>query len=94
VTSKRIGGQSSRYSFILNSYTDVWVSKCPQCNRLTYARKFPLFIHVEGFGPLVLGKTCMATKHSDMVRVHLSPRAILAWKTCVFWPPGLGKSER
>jgi hypothetical protein len=56
--TKRIGGQPPRYSFILNTYSDVRVSKCPLSSRPTSARKFALFIHVDGFGPLVLGKTC------------------------------------
>jgi hypothetical protein len=47
-----------RYFFILNPYSDVRVSKCPKCNRATSTRKFALFIHVDGFGPLALGKTC------------------------------------
>ena len=70
MASKRIGGQPPRYSFILNPYPDVRVSKCPQCNRLTFNRKFPLFIHVEGFGPLVLGKTCRYCAQCELIVAH------------------------
>jgi predicted Rdx family selenoprotein len=67
---KRIGGQPPRYSFILNPYSDVRVSKCPQCNRPTYARKFALFIHVDGFGPIVLGKTCRYCSRCELIVPH------------------------
>jgi hypothetical protein len=70
MAAKRIGGQPPRYSFILNSYPDVRVSKCPKCRRPTYARKFPLFIHVEGFGPLVLGKTCRYCTRCELIVAH------------------------
>jgi hypothetical protein len=70
MTTKRVGGKPPKYSFILNPYSDVRVSKCPKCNRLTYARKFPLFIHVEGFGPLVLGKTCRYCAKCELIVAH------------------------
>src|SRR5258708_5050969 len=47
-----------RYSFILNPYRDVRLSKCPLCQRLTHGRKFALFIHLAKAHPVVLGKTC------------------------------------
>jgi hypothetical protein len=55
---------------ILYLHTDVRVSKCPQCNRPTYARKFPLLIHVEGFGPLVPGKTCRYCAKCELIVAH------------------------
>jgi hypothetical protein len=67
---RRIGGLPPRYSFILNPYPDVRVSKCPQCNRPTSARKFALFIHVDGFGPLVLGKTCRYCSRCELIIAH------------------------
>jgi predicted Rdx family selenoprotein len=70
IPAKRIGAQPCRYSFILNPHTDVRVSKCRQCNRPTYTRKFPLFIHVEGFGPLVLGKTCRYCARCELIVAH------------------------
>jgi hypothetical protein len=67
---KRIGGQPPRYSFILNPYSDIRISKCPQCSRPTFARKFALFIHFEGFGPLVLGKTCRYCSRCELIIAH------------------------
>jgi hypothetical protein len=68
--TKRIGGQPPRYAFILNPYSDVRVSKCPKCNRPTYSRKFALFIHTDGFGPLVLGKTCRYCSRCELIVAH------------------------
>lgn len=68
--TKRIGSQPPRYSFILNPYSDVRVSKCPRRRRPTYARKFALFIHVDGFGPLVLGKTCRNCARCELIVAH------------------------
>jgi hypothetical protein len=68
--TKRIGGQPPRYSFILNPYSDIRIGKCPQCCRPTLARKFALFIHVDGFGPLVLGKTCRYCFRCQLIIAH------------------------
>jgi hypothetical protein len=47
-----------RYRFALNPFPQVRWSRCPRCEKLTHARKFPLLIHIEGLGLLILGKTC------------------------------------
>jgi hypothetical protein len=70
IPTKRIGGQLPRYSFILNPYSDVRVSKCPQCNRPTSAGKFARFIHVDSFGPLVPGKTCRYCSKCELIVAH------------------------
>jgi hypothetical protein len=66
----QVGKLPPRYSFLLNPYSDVRLSKCPRCGRLTHPRKFALFIHVEGFGPLVLGKTCRYCTPCELVIAH------------------------
>jgi hypothetical protein len=66
----RLGKLPPRYSFILNPYTDVRLSKCPKCDRLTHPRKFALFIHVDGWGPLVLGKTCRYCTPCELIVAH------------------------
>ncbi len=66
----RIGDLPPRYSFILNPYTSVRLSKCPQCSRPTHARKFALFIHIDKFGSLALGKTCRYCARCEMLIVH------------------------
>ena len=45
-------------------------SKCPKCSRLTYTRKFPLLIHVDGYGLLNLGKTCRYCSKCEFIIAH------------------------
>ena len=65
-----IGQVPARYSFLLNPYRDVRLSKCPQCERPTHSRKFPLFIHVDKWGALVLGKTCRYCTPCELIMAH------------------------
>lgn len=67
---KRLGKLPARYSFILNPYLDVRLSKCPKCERPTHPRKFALFIHVDGWGPLLLGKTCRYCTRCELIVAH------------------------
>lgn len=66
----RFGHLPPRYSFALNPYEDVRFSKCPKCDRATYNRKFPLLIHIDKFGPLVLGKTCRYCSKCEFIIAH------------------------
>ena len=66
----RIGKLPARYSFLLNPWNDIRLSKCPQCRRATHARKFPLLIHIHGWGPLVLGKTCRYCTPCELIIAH------------------------
>lgn len=68
--SEQIGKLPPCYTFALNPYTDTRVSKCPRCSRLTNARKFPLFIHVHDWGPLILGKTCRYCPRCEFIIAH------------------------
>ena len=68
--NRRVGKLPARYSFLLNPYQDVRLSKCPQCDRPTHSRKFPLLIHLDGFGALVLGKTCRYCTRCELIIVH------------------------
>jgi len=66
-------GRSSlppRYSFILNPYSDVRLSKCPCCCRPMHPRKFALLIHVETFGPLAIGKTGRYCTPCELIAIH------------------------
>ena len=67
---ERMGALPSRYSFALNSYTDVRFTTCPACEAQTRVRKIPLAIHIEGLGLFVLRKTCRLCVACDMVIVH------------------------
>ena len=70
MAKKRIGKLPPRYAFILNPYADVRLSKCPRCQKSTYLRKFALFIHIDGWGPMVLGKTCRYCSHCELIMAH------------------------
>ena len=70
MAGERIGRQPPRYAFLLNPYTDVRLSKCPTCARPTHPRKFALFVHADGWGPLALGKTCRYCTRCELVIAH------------------------
>jgi len=66
----RIGKLPPRYSLMLNPHTEVRLSKCPKCRNATHLRKFALFIHIDEWGPMVLGKTCRYCSGCAMVMVQ------------------------
>jgi hypothetical protein len=70
MATKKAGKSPTRYSFLLNPYSDVRLSRCPRCEKLTHPRKFPLFIDVKGHGPLVLGKTCRYCNRCELIMAH------------------------
>jgi hypothetical protein len=93
MTHARIGKRPARYSFLLNPHVDIRLSKCPRCDRLTHHRKFALFIHVEGWGPLILGKTCRYCTPCELIMAHRDElEAELAQEPAHFVPcaPGQG----
>ncbi len=67
MASTRIGKLRPRYSFMLNPHSEVRLSKCPKCQRLTHRRKFALFVHIERWGPMALGKTCRFCARCDLI---------------------------
>ena len=67
---QRLGELPLRYSFMLNPYESERLSKCPKCNQLTKLRKFALFIHVDDFGTVLLGKTCRFCPYCDLIMTH------------------------
>ena len=66
----RLEDLTPRYKFILNPYVDFRLSKCPLCEKLTHMRKFALLIHIEGWGLLVLGKTCRYCTPCELIIAH------------------------
>ncbi|OFW33945.1 MAG: hypothetical protein A3J28_05660 [Acidobacteria bacterium RIFCSPLOWO2_12_FULL_60_22] len=66
----RIGELPPRYSYMLNPHSDVRLSKCPKCEKLTYLRKFALLIHIEAWGLMALGKTCRYCSRCELIMVH------------------------
>ena len=66
----RVGALPPRYAFILNPYADSGFTKCARCETRTNVRKLPLVIHVEGFGLVLLGKTCRLCLRCDTLVAH------------------------
>jgi Zn-finger nucleic acid-binding protein len=66
----RIGKLPPRYSLLLNSHAEVRLSKCPKCQNVTHLRKFALFVHIDEWGPMALGKTCRYCSRCEMVMVQ------------------------
>jgi hypothetical protein len=66
----RIGKPPPRYSLLLNSHAEVRLSKCPKCQKVTHLRKFALFIHIDKWGPMALGKTCRYCSQCELVMVQ------------------------
>lgn len=70
MTLPTLGKLPPRYKVIINSYSDVRLSRCPLCQKLTHARKFALFVHVDDWGPFVLGKTCRYCTPCELIMIH------------------------
>ena len=70
MASTRIGKLPPRYSFLLNSYSEVRLSKCPKCQRPTHLRKFVLLVHIERWGLMALGKTCRYCSSCELIMVQ------------------------
>ena len=66
----RIGKLPARYCFLLNPWNDIRLSKCPQCRRATHTRKFSLLILIQGWGSIVLGKTCRYCTPCELIIAH------------------------
>jgi hypothetical protein len=65
-----LGKLPPRYSFALNPYQEIRLSKCPVCDESTRLRKFALFIYIDGFGPMALGKTCRFCTRCELIIAH------------------------
>jgi hypothetical protein len=70
VAGRRLGKLPPRYAFILNPYADAGFTKCARCDTRTNVRKLPLVIHVEGFGLVMLNKTCRLCLRCDTLVAH------------------------
>ena len=66
----RIGALPPRYAFVLNPHGDTRFTKCPRCETKTNLRKLSLEVHVEGFGLVVLGKTCRLCLRCETLIAH------------------------
>ncbi len=68
--TRRIGKLEPRYSFLLNEHVGERLSVCPRCRKQTHARKFALLVHVDKWGPLAMGKTCIYCTLCELIIVH------------------------
>jgi hypothetical protein len=66
----RLGALKPRYAFVLNPHVDSRFTKCPRCETKTNLRKLALVIHVEGFGLVLVGKTCRLCLRCDTLVAH------------------------
>jgi hypothetical protein len=66
----RLGKHPPLYRFILNPYTDVRFSSCPECSGRTLLRKVPLAVHVDPHHPVVLNKRCRYCPDCDILIAH------------------------
>lgn len=66
----RLGALPPRYAFILNPRADARFTKCPRCEARTNLRKLSLVVHLEGFGLVILGKTCRLCLRCDTLVAH------------------------
>jgi len=67
---RKLGKLPPRYSFALNPHQEIRFSKCPVCDEPTRLRKFALFIYIDGFGPMALGKTCRFCTRCELIIAH------------------------
>ena len=65
-----MGALPPRYAFILNPHADIKFTKCPRCETRTNLRKLSLVIHLEGFGLVLLGKTCRLCVRCETLIAH------------------------
>jgi hypothetical protein len=68
--NQEFGKLPPQYSFIINPYPDVRVSKCPFCEHKTGQRKIPLLIHIAPMHLIVLNYTCRYCKACDLLIAH------------------------
>ena len=67
---KRLGKLPPRYQFALNPHSDFRASSCPNCDQLTYPRKFALLIHVDPDIPIAMGFTCKYCPRCELIIAH------------------------
>jgi hypothetical protein len=70
MANRRLGELPPHYKFMLNPYQDERLSKCPICHKPTHARKFALFIHIDDWGPMAMGKTAKYCSPCELIMVH------------------------
>lgn len=83
-SAHRLGKLPPRYSFALNPHRDARFTRCPLCEQKTRLRKFVLFVPIEDFAPMALGKTCRFCTRCEFIIAHqdeLEHELVLALET-------------
>ncbi len=83
-SARSLGKLPPRYSFALNPHRDARFTRCPLCEQKTRLRKFVLFVYVEGFASMALGKTCRFCTRCELIIAHqdeLEHELVLALET-------------
>lgn len=70
MAAPRFGKLRPRYRFALNPFPDVRWSRCPRCEKLMHARKFPLLIAFRDPAMITLGKTCRYCTPCEFIIAH------------------------
>ncbi len=70
MATPRFGRLKPRYRFALNPFPDVRWSRCPRCEKLMHARKFPLLLGLGEFTLLTLGLTCRYCTPCEFIIAH------------------------
>ena len=68
--TQRLGKLPPRYSFALNPHQDARFTRCPLCEQKTRLRKFVLFVYIEDFAPMALGKTYRFCTRCELIIAH------------------------
>jgi hypothetical protein len=66
----RFGKLPPQYSFVLNPYPDMRVSRCPFGDHKTGQRKLPLLVHIEPMHMIALNYTCRYCSACDLLIAH------------------------
>ncbi len=66
----QFGKLPPKYSFILNPYPDMRISRCPFCEHKTGQRKIPLLIHVASMHLIALNYTCRYCQACGLLIAH------------------------
>ncbi|MFN8454953.1 MAG: hypothetical protein U0401_09850 [Anaerolineae bacterium] len=69
-TQSEVNRLPAQYSFMLNPYPDMRLSRCPVCESKTGQRKVPLLIHIDPNYPVALGYTCRYCSRCDLLIGH------------------------
>lgn len=66
----KFGKLEPKYSFAINPYKDIRMSKCLKCGNKTFKRKFPLLVLSSHAPSIALGFTCVYCAKCEIIIAH------------------------